>query len=779
MSHAGGPYNGTVGAAIQFNGTGSYDPDGTIMQYHWDFGDGVTDTGATPTHAYAAAGVYTVALTVADNAGGADTSTTTATISNSPPPPPVTNDAVYASDNVPSTMIAGQSYSVSIGMRNTGTSTWTAAENYRLGSQNPQDNNTWGVGRVNVPSSIPPKAIATFNFAVVAPSVPGTYNFQWRMLRENVEWFGEYTQNFTITVNPPQPGGPPSPSTNALSAQLEPRNRTGQAGEDLLSGNYNWSLPLLGLTGRAGHDLSLALSYNSLVWTKYQSSIQYDVDQGFPAPGFRLGFPVVQPRFLHDATGSYAYMLITPGGAHIELRQIGTSNIYEAADSSYLQLIDYGSSLLLRDTAGTQWSFAPINGQYQCTEVKDRNGNFISIYYDGTGRLGSVVDTLNRTFNFNYDVNGLLQSITQTWNGQSHPWATFLYGSIYIQTNFAGLAVIGPHNTNQIVLTHVSLHDGSRYAFTYSSWGQVYQIEHFAADGHRLNYVSYNLPQTASVALDDSPRFTQRRDWAEDWNNGLEAVSTFNLDPNGSYGQMTLPDNTTVYKEFFGTSGWQRGLTTRTETWSAGTLQKWTTTDWTQDNTGVSYRTNARPAETNIYDASGNRRRTTIDYQTFTLPSGASCSLPSDVYEWNAAGSAVLRRTHTGYNLDANYLNRRIIGLPQATLLYDGGGTLMAKNTYGYDAGGEYLQGLPATPTRHDGSYNTSFVVGRGNLTDMARWDVTDPNNAAKAHRYGANSRKEYWRNATWCTASDSDLSAIGLGAGLRVRTRGRTRRSY
>jgi len=85
------------------------------------------------------------------------------------------------------------------------------------------------------------------------------------MVQDGVEWFGQYTPNVTVTVNLPSSGGPPSPSTNALSAQLEPRNRTGQTGEDLLSGNYNWSLPLLGLTGRAGHDLGLSLSYNSLV----------------------------------------------------------------------------------------------------------------------------------------------------------------------------------------------------------------------------------------------------------------------------------------------------------------------------------------------------------------------------------------------------------------------------------------------------------------------------------------------------------------------------------
>ena len=37
---AGGPYYGDEGSAIVFDGSGSYDPDGTIVSYDWDFGDG-------------------------------------------------------------------------------------------------------------------------------------------------------------------------------------------------------------------------------------------------------------------------------------------------------------------------------------------------------------------------------------------------------------------------------------------------------------------------------------------------------------------------------------------------------------------------------------------------------------------------------------------------------------------------------------------------------------------------------------------------------------------
>ena len=56
---------------VTFSDT-STDPDGTIVSWAWDFGDGATSTEQNPVHTYANSGEYIVTLTVTDDAGFTD-----------------------------------------------------------------------------------------------------------------------------------------------------------------------------------------------------------------------------------------------------------------------------------------------------------------------------------------------------------------------------------------------------------------------------------------------------------------------------------------------------------------------------------------------------------------------------------------------------------------------------------------------------------------------------------------------------------------------------------
>jgi PKD repeat protein len=87
-----GPNPATAGAPVSFNGGASTDLDGSIASYAWNFGDGSTGSGATPSHVYGAPGTYTVTLTVTDSAGQGATATQTLTVN----PPPNSDFSIFA-----------------------------------------------------------------------------------------------------------------------------------------------------------------------------------------------------------------------------------------------------------------------------------------------------------------------------------------------------------------------------------------------------------------------------------------------------------------------------------------------------------------------------------------------------------------------------------------------------------------------------------------------------------------------------------------------------------
>ena len=129
-------------------------------------------------------------------------------------------DAAYVSQSVPTTVKAGEQFTVTVTMRNTGTLTWTRDGQYRLGSQSPQDNSTWSLNRVEVPGDVPPGGLGVFSFRAKAPAQGGVHAFQWRMVQEAVQWFGGATPPVRIAVT----GTGENPECNTIRAQIESIN---------------------------------------------------------------------------------------------------------------------------------------------------------------------------------------------------------------------------------------------------------------------------------------------------------------------------------------------------------------------------------------------------------------------------------------------------------------------------------------------------------------------------------------------------------------------------
>jgi hypothetical protein len=116
--------------------------------------------------------------------------------------PRLVDGASFVSQSVPTSMTAGRSYSVSVTMYNSGTTTWTS-DSYRLASENPSDNTLWtGSPRIYMPTgtTVAPGSSYTFYFTVTAPATQGYRNFQWRMVNESLGRFGDYTTNVLINV---------------------------------------------------------------------------------------------------------------------------------------------------------------------------------------------------------------------------------------------------------------------------------------------------------------------------------------------------------------------------------------------------------------------------------------------------------------------------------------------------------------------------------------------------------------------------------------------------
>jgi len=76
-----------VNESVTFDASGSSDPDGTIIGYDWNFGDGEVGSGVSVTHAWPSEGSKTVTLTVTDDDGASDSAEITIQVSTIPPPP--------------------------------------------------------------------------------------------------------------------------------------------------------------------------------------------------------------------------------------------------------------------------------------------------------------------------------------------------------------------------------------------------------------------------------------------------------------------------------------------------------------------------------------------------------------------------------------------------------------------------------------------------------------------------------------------------------------------
>jgi hypothetical protein len=120
------------------------------------------------------------------------------------------NAARFVSQDVPAQVEAGQPFVATFTFKNSGTTAWAPGLAHGLGAQAPQDNQTWGTGRVALGERFEPGEVVEIVAELVAPMELGSYDMQWQMVHDGVEWFGPTSTLVSVEVVPyvpdPEPG---------------------------------------------------------------------------------------------------------------------------------------------------------------------------------------------------------------------------------------------------------------------------------------------------------------------------------------------------------------------------------------------------------------------------------------------------------------------------------------------------------------------------------------------------------------------------------------------
>jgi len=305
--------------------------------------------------------------------------------------PLAVRDAQFSTQTLVTAMLPGQTKSVTVQMRNNGNYTWTAASNFRLGSQNPADNATWGVSRVNATSDVAPGQTGTFNFSIKAPSTPGVYNFQWRMLQENVAWFGDLTPNMAVKV-----------LSGSISAS--PTTCTIPTGSSTCTATLNWT----------------SNSSTSEVWVS--------------------GLDGSSPQlFARSQGGSQAATWITTKGSRFTLKSDGY--VLDSVDVrglpapviTFTGSVDYdelGRVIARRDSAGSVKISYEYDANGNVTKVSDALGPVTTITYDALDQVSTSTDAAGYLTSYKHDVAGRLIQVTDprgrstnyTYDGLGQLW---------------------------------------------------------------------------------------------------------------------------------------------------------------------------------------------------------------------------------------------------------------------------------------------------------------------------------------------------------------------
>ena len=215
---------------------------------------------------------------------------------------------------------------------------------------------------------------AEFADATVAASTTYTYTIQ------AADYHGNLSTATTVTVNTP-PAGAIDPRRLGISST---GSYWGGGGEqiDTLSGNLNFSVPLVTPRGRPGWTVPLNLSYNSQNW-RQDNGVNWDlgVDVGYGF-GWKAQIGSITPYYSGYSGGVDHYIYTDGSGTQYRLDQ-NSGNVWSSLQGIYVWFDANAGRLHFKD--GTFWTMGSTSGGTEFdagtmypTIVEDVSGNQLS-----------------------------------------------------------------------------------------------------------------------------------------------------------------------------------------------------------------------------------------------------------------------------------------------------------------------------------------------------------------------------------------------------------------
>ncbi len=533
---------------------------------------------------------------------------------------------------------------------------------------------------------------AEFTDSTVQPSTTYTYTI------EAIDFHGNLNAGTTVTVTTP-PAGAIDPRRTGIYTT---GSYWGGGGEqiDTLSGNLNFSLPLLTAQQRTGTTVPVGLVYNSQNWRQDNSvnwKLGNDVGFGF---GWQMLIGSITPYESPYYGGIDHYVYTDSTGAQYSLT-VNNGGVWSGTNGAYVWFDSNRDVLHFRD--GSFWVMGCTSGGAEAdagtmypTTIEDVSGNQVTVSYEpGAGlssantsaRMLNIYDPRangGATFSFVFNSDTPVPHMTYAWD---HIGAGVSYSFTYNENVSLGPPFGSDPNYSGLTTTQLAtmtVPTANPWQFTYDTAGASELLEaKFPWGGHlRWTYATDPYSGSRDLRAVSGRWLAADSAGATEWSYG---ISRDNASGSGDvvHGTMTLSDASGVGAKTWnftnsGSTAWQIGLASSfvQSASSGGTVLQNDAYTWSQDPAGNPY---ISAKSTTIGQGTSNQQ-TALSTQTLDQYGNLT---QSAVYPYGNTTTPIATYNNTYLNSStytSNYIFNRLVS---SSVTPAGGSAItLATNTY-------------------------------------------------------------------------------------------------